>query len=142
MVDPDRLARWYGRVEGQLQLGGTFHLRLDPADLDATGTVEACEPPHRVRVRTRETVESWQRGRGPAPFDQTVEATLTTEGDLTRLIIEVRGLPLDRVASYGAGWQIHMENLAAYLGGREPVDVGARWPALLADYRQRAADLR
>lgn len=141
VVDPDRLARWYGRVEGDLQPGGIFRTRLDPADIDGTGRVEACEPPHRLLVTTRETDESWQRGKGPAPFDETVEATLTTEGTRTRLVIEIRGLPLDRVASYGAGWQIHAENLAAHLSGGEPIDVGARWQALLAGYRQLAAEL-
>ena len=141
VVDPDRLARWYGRVQGDLRPGGIFHTRLDPADIDATGRVEACEPPHRLLVTTRETVESWRRGQGAAPFDQSVEATLTTEGTGARLVIEVRGLPLDLLAAYGAGWQIHAENLSAHLSGGGPIDVGARWQALLAGYRQLAAEL-
>ena len=141
VVDPDRLARWYGRVEGELRPGGTFHTRIESADIDSTGRVEACEPPHRLQVTTRETDESWQRGPGPAPFDETIEATLTTEGNRARLVIEVRGLPIDRVASYGAGWQIHAENLAAHLSDGEPIDIEARWQALLARYRQLADEL-
>lgn len=141
LVDPDRLARWYGRVEGDLRPGGTFHTRLEPADIDGTGRVEACEPPHRLLVTTRETDESWLRGQGPAPFDATIEATLASEGRRTRLVFEVRGLPLDRIASYGAGWQIHAENLAAHLSGGEPIDVGVRWQALLAAYQQLAAEV-
>ena len=31
-------------------------------------------------------------------------------------------MPLDKIAFYGAGWQIHAENLAAYLAGRERGD--------------------
>ncbi len=142
IVDPDRLARWYGRVEGDLRPGGTFATRLDPADIDGTGRVVACDPPRRLLVTTRETDESWRRGQGPPPFDTAVEATLTSEGgDCTRLVIEVRGLPLDRVAAYGAGWQIHAENLAAHLSGGEPIDVGARWEGLLASYLELAAEL-
>ena len=141
VVDPDRLARWYGRVEGDLRPGGTFHSRIESAEIDSTGRVEACEPPHRLQVTTRETDESWQRGPGPAPFDETIEATLTTEGNRARLVIEVRGLPIDRVASYGAGWQIHAENLAAHLSDGEPIDIEARWQALLARYRQLADEL-
>jgi uncharacterized protein YndB with AHSA1/START domain len=118
-----------------------FRTRIDPADLDGTGRVEACEPPRRLLVTTRETDESWQRGQGPAPFDQTVEATLTADGGRTLLVIEIRGLPLDRVASFGAGWQIHAENLAVHVSGGEPVDVGTRWGALLADYQDLAAKL-
>jgi uncharacterized protein YndB with AHSA1/START domain len=141
VVDPGRLARWYGRVGGDLRPGGVFRTRIDPADLDGTGRVEACEPPRRLLVTMRETDESWQRGHGPAPFDQSVEATLTPDGDRTLLVIEIRGLPLDLVASYGAGWQIHAENLAVHVSGGEPADVGARLGALLADYQALAAKL-
>ena len=109
LTDPDRLARWYGRVEGDLRLGGRFTTRIDPVDIDATGQIEACEPPQCLLVRTRETDESAARGQGPAPFDQTVEATLRADGDQTNLVLEIRGLPLDKVAAYGAGWQIHAE---------------------------------
>jgi hypothetical protein len=39
-------------------------------------------------------------------------------------------MPVDKIAFYGAGWQIHAENLAAHLAGREPGAVEARWEAL------------
>src|SRR6266568_3351314 len=47
LTDPGRLARWYGEVEGDLRPGGEFRLYLESADMDATGRVEACEPPRR-----------------------------------------------------------------------------------------------
>jgi uncharacterized protein YndB with AHSA1/START domain len=37
ITDPDRLARWHGRVEGDLRPGGEF--RLYTADLDSAGRV-------------------------------------------------------------------------------------------------------
>ena len=40
-----------------------------------------------------------------------VEVTLTPDGDHTVLVIEDRGLPLDQIATYGAGDQIHVEDL-------------------------------
>ena len=80
-------------------------------------------------MTTRETDESYRRGQGVPPFDATIEATLTADGDQTILVIEVEGMPLDKIAFYGAGWQIHAENLAAYLAGREPGDAEARWEA-------------
>jgi hypothetical protein len=73
------------------------------------------------------------------PFDQTIEATLTPDGDHTILIVEVRGMPLDKIASYGAGWQILAENLAAYLAGRQPGDVRTRWEELVPPYQVLAA---
>jgi hypothetical protein len=69
---------------------------------------------------------SWQEGRGVPPYDGTIEATLTADGNQAILVLEVRGMPLDAIAFYGAGWQVHAENLAAYVAGRERGDTGAR----------------
>ncbi len=140
LTDPVRLARWYGRVEGDLRLGGEFREYL--ADLDCTGRVEACEPPRRLLVTTRETDESWLKGRGAKPFDEAIEATLTADGDQTILVIEVKGMPLDKIAFYGAGWQIHAEALASYLAGRERSDGEARWNELVPPYQDLAASVR
>ena len=92
-------------------------------------------------MRTRETEESYRRGQGVPPFDEDIEATLTADGDQTILAIEVRGMPLDKIASYGAGWQIHSENLAAHLAGRAPGDDEARWVELVPAYQDLAASL-
>jgi uncharacterized protein YndB with AHSA1/START domain len=139
LTDPGRLARWYGQVEGDLRPGGEFRLYIESADLEGTGRVEACEPPRRLLVTTRETDESWRKGNGAPPFNEAIEATLTADGDQTNLVIEVRGVPLDKIAFYGAGWQIHAEDLAAYLAGRERGDTGARWGELVPPNHHQAA---
>lgn len=141
LTDPGRLARWYGRVEGDLRPGGQFRLHVESADIAATGRVEACEPPRRLLVTTRETEESYLRGQGVPPYDEAIEATLTADGDQTILVIEVRGMPLDKIAFYGAGWQIHAETLAACLAGRRPGDAQARWDELVPAYQDLAADV-
>lgn len=141
LTDPRRLARWYGEVEGDLRLGGQFNLYLESAGLHGVGRVEVCEPPQRLRVVTRETDESWQQGDGVPPFDQTTEATLTADAGQTILVIEIQGMPLDKIAFYGAGWQIHAENLASYLAGREPGDTDARWDELVPPYQELAATI-
>jgi uncharacterized protein YndB with AHSA1/START domain len=141
LTDPARLARWYGQVEGDLRPGGEFRLYLEADDLEATGRVEACEPPRRLLVTTRETDESYLRGKGVPPFDESLEATLTPDGDQTILVIEVKGMPLDKVAFYGAGWQIHAENLAGYIAGRERGDTEARWNDLVPPYQDLAANM-
>jgi uncharacterized protein YndB with AHSA1/START domain len=141
LTDPGRLARWYGQVEGELRPGGEFRLHVESADLDATGRVEACEPPQRLLVTNRETDESYLRGKEVPPYDEAIEATLTADGDQTILVIEVRGMPLDKIAFYGAGWQIHAESLAAYIAGREQGDGEARWDELVPAYQALAADV-
>jgi uncharacterized protein YndB with AHSA1/START domain len=141
LTDPGRLARWYGKVEGDLRPGGEFRLYVESADIDAIGRVDACEPPRRLLVTSRETDESYLRGKGVPPYDEAIEATLAADGDQTILVIEVRGMPLDKIAFYGAGWQIHAENLAAYLGGRERGDSEGRWDELVPPYQDLAANI-
>jgi len=92
-------------------------------------------------ARTRETDESWQMGHGAEPFEETIEATLTADGDQTILAVEIGGLPLDKIAFYGAGWQIHAECLAGHLAGRDRGDNEARWDALVPPYQDLAATI-
>jgi uncharacterized protein YndB with AHSA1/START domain len=142
LTDPGRLARWYGEVEGDLRQGGEFRTYTAGDDIEGTGRVEACEPPRRLSVTTRETEESYQRGQGVPPYDQAIEVTLTPEAGHTMLVIEVRGMPLDKIAYYGAGWQIRAEHLGAYVAGLEYGDTEARWAELVPPYRELAATMK
>ena len=54
LIAPDRLARWYGQVEGDLRLGGEFRVLVHGSGWEGTGRVEACDPPRRLVVKTRE----------------------------------------------------------------------------------------
>ena len=69
-----------------------------------------------------------------------VAAELVTDGDDTILVIERRGIPLDAVYAYGAGWQAHVENLGAHLAGQDcsdwPGDSWPRWEELAPSYRE------
>jgi uncharacterized protein YndB with AHSA1/START domain len=141
ITDPERLARWHGRVEGDLRPGGEFRMYIEANDIESTGRVEVCEPPRRLLVTNRETDESYRKGQGVPPFEAKVEATLTADGDQTILVIEVQGMPLDVVAFYGAGWQIHAESLAAHIGGREGGESDGRWDELVPAYQALAAEV-
>jgi hypothetical protein len=91
--------------------------------------VEACEPPERLLLTMRDP------DRQPGQPEQLVhEAQLVAEGAQTRLIWEVRGMPVDLLPAYGAGIQIHVEHLDDYISGRELRDVEARWSELFAAY--------
>jgi uncharacterized protein YndB with AHSA1/START domain len=130
-TDPRRLARWIGEVEGDLRLGGEFRARFFASGWEGTGHVEGCEPPQRLLLVTK----------APGEDELVDEVTLTADGDQTILVVEERGMPLDQLAAYGAGVQIHVEDLAAHLAGRERGDTKARWDELLPAYQDLAADL-
>src|SRR6266516_4137642 len=103
---------------------------LRSADGKGAVRVEACEPPRRLLVTTKALDE---------PDEHVIEAMLATAGDQTILVVEERGMPLDRLAAYGSGIQVHIEDLAAHLAGRERCDAGARWGELLPAYQDLAA---
>ena len=132
LTDPGRLARWYGEVEGDLRPGGEYRLRVTMSEWEGTGRVEMCEPPRRLRVTGRETQDS---------YDEVIEATLTADGEQTILVLEVSGMPLERLPFYGAGWQIHAEDLAACIAGRAPGEGAARWDELVPPYQEMAAGI-
>jgi uncharacterized protein YndB with AHSA1/START domain len=130
LTDPRRLARWIAEVAGDLRLGGAFHARFT-SSWEGPGRVDACEPPRRLLLTM-----------SPGQQDETViEAQLAADGDQTSLVIEERGLPLDKLAAYGAGWQAHVEDLAAHVAGREPADWRSRWTELTPSYQDLAGNL-
>jgi uncharacterized protein YndB with AHSA1/START domain len=131
LTDPGRLARWYGQVEGNLRPGGEFRARVWASGWEGVGRVDVCEPPRRLLVTSKEA---------DAPDEEVMEATLTADGGQTILVLDQRGLPLDQLAAYGAGLQVHVEDLAAYIAGRDRA-AEARWGELLPAYQDLAADI-
>jgi uncharacterized protein YndB with AHSA1/START domain len=133
VTDPQRLARWLGDVEGDLHVGGDFRARFFSSGWEGTGHVEACEPPARFLVTTMEPDQ---------PDEHSIEVTLAADGDQTVLVWEERGMPVGHLAAYGSGIQVHVEDLAAHIAGRERSDdPDARWKALLPAYQELAANV-
>jgi uncharacterized protein YndB with AHSA1/START domain len=131
LTEPHRLARWIAEVEGDLRVGGEFHANFT-SGWEGSGRVEVCEPPRRLRLTM-----------SPGHQDQTViEAELGAEGDHTSLAVEERGLPLTELPAHGAGWQAHLEDLAAHLAGGERADWRTRWSKLTPAYREQTENLR
>jgi hypothetical protein len=73
------------------------------------------------------------------PDEHVIEATLAADGARTTLVWEERGIPLDQLAAYGSGIQVHVEDLAAHLAGHERCDAAARWNELVPAYQDLAA---
>ena len=132
LTNPRRLARWMGEVEGDLRLGGEFRARFLASGWEGTGRVEACEPPRRLLLLTEQPGQTGEH---------VIEVTLAADGDQTILVWEERGMPLDHLAAYGAGIQVHVEDLAAHIAGRQRGDADARWGELLPAYQDLAANV-
>jgi uncharacterized protein YndB with AHSA1/START domain len=130
LTDPLRLARWVAQVDGDLRLGGEFWARFT-SGWEGPGRVDVCESSRRLLVTMC-----------PGQDDQTViEVEISPDGDQSRLVLEERGLPLTEAAAHGAGWQAHIEDLAAHLAGRPTADWRMRWTELTPAYRDQQRHL-
>ena len=98
--------------------------------------MDACEPARRLLLTMRDADP--QPGQ---PDEELIEITLAADGDQTILVWEERGMPPDLLAAYGAGVQIHIEDLNAYLAGRERVDAATRWAELMPAYQDLAGSI-
>ena len=135
---PERLARWIAHVSGDLHQGGTVHA-VFTSTWTGPARIDACDAPHHLLVTTQPDTDD----------EAEIEAWLTQEGDKTRLVVEERGLPLGGLHFHGAGWQVHLEDLARSLatgGGAHPGGWSEqqpapawhqRWTELTPEYEQR-----
>src|SRR5262245_4374905 len=57
LTDSERLARWYGVVDGDLGVGGEFRASLHASGWEGTGRVEACRPPRSFVVVSKDPDE-------------------------------------------------------------------------------------
>ncbi|SCF24139.1 SRPBCC family protein [Micromonospora mirobrigensis] len=105
-TNPERLARWIAKVSGDLRVGGSIHA-VFTSTWTGPARIDACEKPHHLLLTTEPDTED----------EAQIEAWLTEEGHRTRLVVEERGLPRERLYFYGAGWQAHLEDLARSLRG-------------------------
>lgn len=119
ITDRERLAVWLGEFDCELGPGGRYHARYHASGWEGDARIEVFDPPHRLLART-------QNG--------TWEVMLADDGDATVVTWEQRGMPVEHLAAYGVGIQIHVEDLAAYVAGRDidHSEAGTRFEALLA----------
>src|SRR5262249_19169830 len=80
LTDTQRVARWYGEVEGELRVGGGFRARLHASGWEGIERVEACEPPRRFLVVSKASDED----------EHSTEVTLTGDGDQAVMVVEQR----------------------------------------------------
>ena len=116
LTTPERLARWFLPVSGDLRLGGTYQL-----EGNAGGEIRACEPPRRLQL-------TWIMGEPPGPEDSSiVDVVLEPDpdgGGTTLTLTHTAVVPPEMWDTYGpgavgVGWELGLLSLAAHLDGRE-----------------------
>jgi uncharacterized protein YndB with AHSA1/START domain len=130
LTDPERLAQWYGTVKGDFNLRGEFTAVVLASGWDGRGRIDTCVSDRSLGVTM------WEEEGA----EHVVVAELMPEGAQSVLALEVRGLPLDLVWAYGAGWQVHLEDLGTHLAGREGRNLPSRWDELEPLYREMTVE--
>lgn len=122
VTSPDRIARWFLPVTGELKEGGHYQL-----EGNAGGTIERCDPPQSFFI-------TWEYG-GEVSW---VEVRLTAAApDRTRLEIEHIAHVSDELwaqfgpGAVGIGWDSMILGLSLHLSGGPAMDPaqGAAWAA-------------
>ena len=125
LSEPQRLASWYGKVEGDLHVGGSFTAFVFASEWAGRGRIDACVPQRRLEVTV------WEEESAK----HILAVELSDDAGLTDLALEVRGLPLEVVWAYGVGWQVHLEDLGAHLSKDGSMNLPTRWDELEPLYR-------
>jgi uncharacterized protein YndB with AHSA1/START domain len=125
---PESLAGWFGKISGDLRVGGEFTAFVYTSEWDGRGRVDECHAQKRLVVTMWE-----EEGK-----EHTAAADLDSNGDHTTLELQVSGVPLEFVWAYGAGWHEHLEDLGSHLAGRArtPGSSDSRFDEFAASYRE------
>lgn len=104
ITNPERLPRWFARVDGAFKLGGKYQIHGN-----ASGTVTRCEPP-------RELALTWEFGGGVS----WVEVSLRDEGERTHLSLRHIAHPEEHWDKFGPGavgigWELGLMGLDRHL---------------------------
>jgi uncharacterized protein YndB with AHSA1/START domain len=107
-TSPERVARWFGTISGDLRLGGRFAI-----EGNASGEILECDAPSRLSV-------TWEFG-GDTSW---VTLDLAPSGDRTELTVRHRQPRTEHWATYGpgatgVGWDLITLGLGQHLAGLE-----------------------
>jgi uncharacterized protein YndB with AHSA1/START domain len=127
-TDKGELAKWLGDFTGDLTAGSTYHSRFHASGAEGDKRIDECAAPTHFRVTGLD--ESGKEG-------QVVDVTLTPDGDGTVVALTQSGLPLKWIAAFGAGMQVHFEDLALHLAGKERSKSDTRMDELMPLYEKQ-----
>lgn len=130
LVEPRHVRNWLALMEIEPQVGGRISFDWNGEAQDE-GVVRAFEPPRLFEY-------TWTRSG-----ESVIRFELTADGDGTLLTLEHTRISLEMAVQVGAGWQSHLEAIAALLAG-SPTNRevwNARYAELRPAYREQADQL-
>ena len=127
-TDPARMERWIGTWTGDPASGEiVFRMTAEGEDVpEEVYLVEACEPPHRFVLRSRDAVPFSEDGSGPRVAWQHTLELAEVDGVTTLTFTQVvpdGPVGADMVASVGPGWDYYLDRLVRSVGGADPGQV-------------------
>jgi uncharacterized protein YndB with AHSA1/START domain len=112
-TDPNRLARWFATVDGDLREGGRFTIHFDDDDVPDC-RVTSCDAP-------KAYAWEWPHATHTSLVTVVVEPVL----DGARLHLTHTRLASSSAAGYAAGWDVYLRRLGELVAGREVRDTWA-----------------
>jgi uncharacterized protein YndB with AHSA1/START domain len=124
-TEPARMERWIGTWTGDPASGEVvFRMTAEGDEVPAeVFLVEACEPPRRFVVRSRDAAPFSPDGSGPrVAWQHTLE--LSEVAGVTTLtftqVVPDGPVGADMVASVGPGWDYYLDRLVTAFAGTDP----------------------
>ena len=123
LTEPDRLARWIGRYDGERAVGGTGTFTMTHEEGEPVGeptTIVECDPPRRLVIEwVQQDTDDWR-----------IELDLWAEGGRTQFrFTQLYAADAD-VTDFALGWHWYLEKFDAEVRGRSgPAD----WDTFLAE---------
>lgn len=130
LTHPEELFTWLGTTTLTPAVGGPITISFDDGALVVEGCVQQYDPPHCLAY-------TWHEG---ATLASVVRFDLqpTADGQGTVLTLTHRQLTGAEVRNFAAGWEHHLELLAARVAGRPADWDWLRFNDLLAGYDEPA----
>jgi uncharacterized protein YndB with AHSA1/START domain len=111
VTEPERLARWIGRWEGDPASGSVdFRMLFEGDDHPAeVMEIRECEAPHRLHLTSRAGDEVWL-----------IELDLSHADGVTTLTLRQPGVTQEQVGGVGPGWDYYLDRLVDAENGVDP----------------------
>ncbi|WP_104168294.1 SRPBCC domain-containing protein [Arthrobacter sp. SX1312] len=124
-TEPQRMERWIGTWSGDPAAGEVvFRMTAEGDDVpEEVYLVEACEPPRRLVVRSRDSAPFSADGSGPrVTWQHTLELTEAAGSTTLTFTQAVPDGPVGAAlaGNVGPGWDYYLDRLAAAIGGADP----------------------